>query len=190
MARVARVLYQTQDAEGWPWDVREERLTPHGFSVLLGWPFGIPRGKFGSGGPAAIPTPQLVAYMQAHRDNPGAMDLPVGKGVVTRLRRLLGHHRYRDRAKWWEGRLSDLLTLTGAEFVAKHPGVTESAASLWRRRLGGERRARSENWWMEPKTLGLLQSGMSTYALAHALGISTAVAYSGRQRAMEHQNAS
>ena len=184
MSRHAKILYETPDAEGWAWDVREERDTEHGFPILLGWPTGVPRGQAGCGGPAAIPTTPLVAYMQLHRDAPGQMQLPLGKHTITRLRRLLGHHRYQDRAAWWEARIDDLLALSGEQFCAKH-GSSIAAASIWRRRLGDDRRARPADWWREPKVLSLLRSGMSTYAIAHALNISTSLAWSGRQRAMQ-----
>lgn len=183
MGRFARILYQIGDAEGWLWDVREERDTGHGFPLLLGWPFGVPRGRGGAGGPAAIPTMELVAYLEIHRPCPAKMTLPLGATAVKRLRRQLGYDRYADRARWWEERIQDLFRLTGEEFVRRHGG-TESAASLWRRRLGGERRARPGDWWHDPKVLTLLQSGISTYALAHVLGISTSVAWTAKQRAM------
>ncbi len=184
MARHAKILYQFPDAGGWLWDVREERPTSHGFSLLFGWPFGVPRGRGGSGGPALIPTVELVAHMEIYRANPGAIDLPCAKGPITRLRALLGHHRYGDRAKWWEDRIGDLMRLSGRKFIAIHGNCTESSASLWRRRLGGDRRARQEDWWREPRALQLLQSNMSTYAIAHILHISTSLAWSGKQRAI------
>jgi hypothetical protein len=182
VARVAKILYRASDAEGWLWDVREERDTDHGFPLLLGWPFGVPRGKGGAGGPAAIPTVELVAYLNLHRENPAQMTLPLGPTAIKRLRRQLGHDRYADRATWWEERIEDLFGLTGQQFVIKH-GANEGSASLWRRRLGADRRARSADWWRDPKVLKLLRSGMSTYALAHVLQVSTHLAWSGKQRA-------
>ena len=135
MGRVARVLYQVFDYFGDEWDVREERPTGYGFSVLLGWPAGIPRGP-GGGGVRTILTTPLADWLEMHRSCPAQADLPVGRNVVKRLRRVLGHDRYQDIRDWWLGRFDDLVSLTLQEFVEKY-GVSMGAADNWHRKLVG-----------------------------------------------------
>lgn len=136
MARVALIIGQAQDIEGRLWDVREERPTPHGWPVLLGWPRGVSRGR-GGGGVRVILTPELADYLVAHRHAPGAMDLPIGRNAIKRLRTILGHHWREDRPEWWAERREDLARLTLEEFCARH-GVSQGAASQWRARLAKE----------------------------------------------------
>lgn len=135
MGRVARVLYQVFDHFGDEWDVRVERPTGHGFDVLMGWPSGVPRGK-GGGGVRTILTTPLADWLEMHRFCPAQVDLPVGRNVVKRLRRVLGHDRYQDIRKWWLDRFDDLITLTLEEFSDKY-GVSMGAADNWRRKLVG-----------------------------------------------------
>jgi hypothetical protein len=135
LGRVARVLYQVFDHFGVEWDVREERPTGHGFDVLMGWPTGIPRGQ-GGGGVRTILTTPLADWLEMHRSCPAQVDLPVGRNVVKRLRRALGHDHYQDIRKWWLNRFDDLVSLTLVEFSDKH-GVSMGAADNWRRELVG-----------------------------------------------------
>ena len=65
MGRKAIILSVEQDWEGNDWDIRERRPTKHGWSVLLGWPSGYPRGRGGIGGPSAILTQPLVRQCRA-----------------------------------------------------------------------------------------------------------------------------
>jgi len=135
MARVAHIIGQAEDAFGDLWDVREERPTPHGFAVLLGWPQGVPRGR-GGRGVSTILTQELAAYLETYRHEPGAINLPVSRNAIKRLRAILGHHWRNDRREWWEERFTDLIELTLDEFAAKH-GVSASSASIWRTKLVG-----------------------------------------------------
>jgi hypothetical protein len=111
------------------------------------------------------------------------MRLPLGKQTTQRLRHVLGHHRYADAEQWWFQHIHDLLSMTGREFAAVHD-VSEASVSIWRRRITGEQRARPEGWWMTPRTIELARSGLSTYALAHILKISTSLAWNLKRRAM------
>jgi hypothetical protein len=177
--RQATVLYQVQDAEGYAWDVKEERPTSHGWLLLLGWPTRVPRGKGGCGGPGTIPTSHLVDYMTEHRM--GKIELPIGTSTIKRLRRVLGHHRYRDAEQWWMQHIMDLMEMTCEEFAATH-SVSAASVSMWRRRITGEQRARLAGWWRTPEVIALAKTDISTYALAHTLDISTSLAWALKHR--------
>jgi hypothetical protein len=138
MSRHALILYQTKDYHGDLWDVREERPTPYGWPVLMGWPWGAGRGRAGSGGPRVILTAQLRAYLEDLRYDPGLIVLPVGRSALRRLRRELGHNYYRDRPLWWRDREDDLLTMTLEKFCEKH-GCSTGAASQARKRFDEEK---------------------------------------------------
>lgn len=101
MARVAIIIDHVADAHGKMWDVREKRPTPHGFDVMLGWPVEQPRGQ-GGGGPRVIITPDLAAYLEAVRLRPAAVDLPIGRTALKRLRAALGHNWLVDNCRWWQ----------------------------------------------------------------------------------------
>lgn len=170
MARHATILRQVEDIWGDLWDVREERQTPHGWPLCLGWPAKAARGKGGGGGPRAIVTEPLTTYLASVRHDPACAvaELPLGRTALKRLRAVLGHHWRDDRALFWIERIADLADLTGPAFAARH-GVTPSAASLWRVDLLG-RRVRPPGWWREPDTAEVIET-WATAAAADALEI-------------------
>lgn len=168
MARHATIIGHVRDAWGDPWDVRESRPTKHGFALQIGWPAGC-RGK-GYGGPRAIPTPELVAYLERHRRDAGVWDLPIGRTAVKRLRRLLGHNRYIDAAEWWEDRAADLATLTLEQFAAKH-GRKVGAVERARLALYGKTN-RDHGWYRQEPARSLLIGNTPRAEVADRLGIS------------------
>ena len=130
--------------------MREARETPHGWLLLLGWPWGIPRGRGGSGGPRIILTRPLVDHLEAHRRDPGSVDLPCGRTAIKRLRALLGLNWYVDGEAWWMDRLEDLATLSGVEFAQRH-GVSSAAVSYAHTACFGPR-----GWVFNPRRPHLL----------------------------------
>lgn len=157
MGRVAVIIDLVRDIFGDRWDVREYRETRYGFLIALGWPHGQPRGPGGTGGPRVVLTRPLVRLLEEYRDAPSRLDLPIGRSAIKRLRRLLGHHWYRDRAQWWEERIEDLSSLTLEEFARRH-GVTPSAVEEARLNLCG-RKLRPAHWWIEPAIAQLILDG-------------------------------
>lgn len=137
MARQATIIGQAEDINGEVWDVREARPTPHGFAVLLGWPQTLQRGP-GGGGPRAILTGDLACYLAAHCQAPSGIDLPIGRGAVKRLRKLLDLNWQLDNAQWWHDHKTDLLASTLDDFCQRH-GKSQGAASQWRAVFGGKR---------------------------------------------------
>lgn len=133
MSRIATIIGQCRDHEGRDWDIREERITAHGWPLLLGWPADTPRGQ-GGGGVRIIPTAELMAYLKINAFRPAEMELPCGKTAIKRLRRLACLYWLADSPQWWTDRKDDLLTLTLSEFCKKH-GVSVGAASQWRKQL-------------------------------------------------------
>ncbi len=136
MARRARIIGQAVDVHGREWDVREERPTEHGWPVRLGWPADAPRGQ-GCGGPRAIATPELAAYLESLRLDPDAIRLPICRTAIKRLRRGLGHDWRADNAAWWRERCLDA-TSTIEDFRAAH-GKSTGAVSKHRPRRGHAR---------------------------------------------------
>ena len=136
MARQAVILYQAADYKGISWDVREERKTPHGWNIMFGWPSSLPRGA-GAGGPRVMIDKKLKEYCDDMRFDPGLMDLPISWTTIKRLRRVLDHHRYRDRPLWWKRRREDLLNMTLSEFCIKHK-CSMGAASQMRKKYKEE----------------------------------------------------
>jgi len=170
MGRVAVIIDQEYDVFGDRWDVREYRDTRYGFPVALGWPHGQPRGAGGIGAPRVILTRPLARFLEEHRQKPGKLrDLPFSRTTLKRLRKLLGHHWYRDRAQWWEERIEDLSTLTLEEFARKH-GVSPGAAEDARLKLCG-RKLRPAYWWREPDVSQIILTAPTAVA-AERLDIS------------------
>jgi len=169
MARRATVLRQIVDVWGDTWDVREERDTPHGWPVCLGWPTGMPRGR-GSGGPRVVITTPLAEHFERHRMAPGGLSLPIGSTAIKRIRRLLGHHRAIDAAAWWEDRAADLAELTIEQFARRH-GRSVGAIVNARHALFGPR-LRPAEWWRSPDVISMLLANRPSAAVADDLGIS------------------
>lgn len=154
------------DAWGDAWRIAGSRETRHGFELFLG----RPAEASGPMGAAVIITAELAAHFEAHRRSPQSLDLPIGKGVVTRIRAVLGHHRYQDAEMWWHERIADLERLTLADFSARHR-VSASAVSLARSALLGPRQ-RPANWWRTPEMQALLMSKQPTAWIALQTGLS------------------
>lgn len=150
-----RIGRYVMDAWNDPWRVDEGRPTKHGFALFLG----RPREATGPMGMQVVITPDLAVYFERHRRNPGAMDLPIGKTAITRIRAALGHHRYQDLEMWWLSRLVDLQELTTADFCVRHR-VSAGAVSQARQAYLGERRVRDANWWRTGEMRELLLSKM------------------------------
>lgn len=92
--------HMVTDIWGDRWRVEEARSTQHGFDVFLGRPAeGNTRGAR-----RVIVTAELSAHLEAHRHHPSTLALPISLNTIGRLRALLGHNRYIDRAAWWEDR--------------------------------------------------------------------------------------
>jgi hypothetical protein len=187
MARTATLIGKAKDAWGDMWDVRESRPTAHGFDILIGWPEGL-RGK-GFGGPRAIATPQLLAYMELHSlDRDGSIyDLPVGRTTVRRLRRLMGMNYYEASYDWWIERMPDLALMDGVEFARLH-GVHGAAVSIWRKELLGEKRLRDPFWWKEDPAKSLLLSGYPSAYIADRLEIAASTVRVLRRKLKEATN--
>jgi transposase len=113
-AREASPRRRVTDYEGQRFEVVEERPTPYGWSVLLGWPQLRPRG----GSPVVILTRQLAAHLRAQASPAG--ELPISTTAVHRLRRRLGLDVRAEQYRWWCDRIHDLGTLTLEQFADKH----------------------------------------------------------------------
>lgn len=170
LARQATIIDHITDAYGDGWDVREYRPTLHGFSVAFGWPADVPRGTGKAGGPRAILTTELVAYLEKMRREPAKIRLPIGRTTLRRLRRILGHHWRIDRAVWWEDRVADLSDLTIEQFCAKHD-VSAGAVVNARHALYGPT-LRPANWWQAPDAAKIITSSRPRADIADELGIS------------------
>lgn len=148
------------------WVVKDSRGTAHGFELYLGRPLAAT----GPAGPAVILTQDLVDHFERHRRTPSNLNLPLGKTVITRLRSVLGHHRYQDAEMWWLERIADLERLTIADFAARHR-VSAGAISQARTALLGAHQ-RPANWWKTPEMQALLHSKMPTAWIAEKMGLS------------------
>lgn len=159
------------DEWGDEWSVDEERLTTHGWPLMLGRPL-LPGGRRPRQGKTTILTPELAAHLRAAADaqRPYDVDLPIHRSVVQRLRKLLGLDWYDMRRVWWEDRAEDLADLTLAEFGRRHD-VTQSAASLVHKAVFGPRQ-RPAGWWREADAALHLRSDLPRAYVAHRLGIS------------------
>lgn len=129
MARQACIIGHATDVWGRAWDVREERPTLHGWTVKLGWPADVQRGK-GCGSPRIVITPELAAYLGTLRLTPTSALLPIGRTAIKRVRKALGHNWYADNAAWWAERCLDT-TGTIDDFRARH-GKSVGAVSQHR----------------------------------------------------------
>lgn len=133
MARRAQIIGHATDYAGVEWDVRERRVTTHGFDVLIGWPSGEARGR-GGRGVATIITAELAQYLQATRARDVA--LPIGRSTVGRMRAEIGIRWSWN--EWWTVRFDDLRTMTLEAFCDKH-GCSMGAASQRRATLTDRR---------------------------------------------------
>jgi len=181
LARVATIIGSANDAWDDAWDVREARPTAHGFEVLLGWPAGA-RGK-GYGGPRVIPTRPLVDYLERHRRDAAVWQLPIGRGAIKRLRRLLGHNRYSDADAWWQARLDDLSTMTIEEFASRHNRKHSAVERAMLAYVG--KRCRDAGWYRVPGVREILVGDLPRAHVAYLLHISVGAV--GRLRWMLRQ---
>lgn len=165
MAGRARDEGRVRDTWGDLWAVREARATQHGFDLLLGRPLAIPRGQA-----CVIMTEPLRDYLEAQRDTPGSIALPLGNTAIKRLRRLLGHHWQIDRAAWWHRRSADLADLTIEAFAARH-SVSAGAIVNARHALLGPT-LRPAGWWRAPDVAALILADRPRAEIAESLGIS------------------
>lgn len=149
------------DAWDEPWFVDEARQTGHGFALFLG----RPKEMTGPMGRQTIITAELAAHFERFRRNPANMDIPISRTTITRLRAVLGHHRYQDLEMWWLDRLVDLQEMTTADFCVRHR-VSAGAVSQARQAYLGERRIRDANWWRTGEMRDLLLSKMPTAWIA------------------------
>lgn len=124
------VIGHAVDVWGGGWYVSEQRITSHGWPVLLGWPDDVERGRGGQGA-AVVLTQPLAQYLTEKR--PRDLDLPIGRTVIKRLRRDLGLRW--DWDVWWSDRADDLRCMTLEAFAARH-GCSVGAASQRRAALG------------------------------------------------------
>lgn len=180
MARHATIIGETEDLDGFLWDVREVRPTRHGFSLFIGWPSGF-RGK-GCGGPRLIPTRELQDYWAARalsRDG-SIFDLPAGATALKRLRRSMGFNSYAAHQQWWQEHIFDLARLSLTDFARIH-GVCLSDVSRVSKEFFGPRQ-RHPGWFQQPQAKALLLSDLPHAWVAHKLGIS--IGASGRLRSM------
>lgn len=182
-ARTATIIGSRNDVFGCRWDVRELRPTNHGFQLAIGWPIrhGERMSGKGYGGPRIIPTRALYRYWrkcQLARDG-SIYDLPASRRALQRVRRILGFNFYSANRRWWEDRLCDLSTLTGAEFARLHD-VCESDVSLAYKEIFGSRN-RPRFWWREQEVASLLLSDTPHYQIAETLDISV-----GASRRLRH----
>jgi hypothetical protein len=149
------------DAWDEAWLVDEARQTGHDFVLFLGRPLPVP----GPMGRRTIITPELAAHLERFRRTPASMDIPLSKTTITRLRAVLGHHRYQDREMWWLDRLVDLQEMTTADFCVRHR-MSAGAVSQARQAYLGERRVRDANWWRTGEMRDLLLSKLPTSWIA------------------------
>lgn len=158
-----------RDAFGDPWRVEEVRPTAHGWPVYLGRPI-LPGGGHPRQGRAVVPTAELRDHLARTVEHPYAVNLPVARAVVKRLRNLLGLTWRDHRREWWEERAEELAELVGTEFARRH-GVSEAAVSVAHRSMYGPR-LRPKGWWREGESALLLRSALPRAYVAHRLGIS------------------
>lgn len=154
------------DAFGDLWVVADSRASNHGFEIY----FGRPKEATGPMGAATIITAELAGHFEKHRRTPKNLELPISKNTVTRIRSVLGHHRYQDAEIWWLDRINDLAQLTIADFAARHR-VSAGAISEARTALIGPHQ-RPANWWRTPEMTALLHSKMPTAWIAQQMGLS------------------
>ncbi len=113
----------TRDYQDEVWGVFKEMPTEFGFSLLLGRK---PRtdGTFGRGTAALIPTQELVDFLRTNRSRSSQASLPVGRNVLSQLRKSL----QADTDSWWGKHAAELRQLNQTEFAKKY-GLTPSGVS-------------------------------------------------------------
>lgn len=94
---VLHPIQTLKDWEGEDWDVYEERKTQMGFTLYLGWLYGVPR----SGSKSIIMTKELVAYLKMATYRQAIQELGLSSAKVSQMRRILELQKKvvrRDRA--------------------------------------------------------------------------------------------
>jgi len=174
------ILLQVQDFAGNFCDVYESRPTKHGFDLLFGYKTKAHRRIYtDKGKPGLLPTPELVAYWEAHRaDLQANLDLPAGQTTLIRLRMRLGFNQTAAYNEMWRQRLPDLQSLSVREFAQKY-NVSEGCASGWRRKLLHGKKASQPaplrqlpEKWRTPEALAALRSDHNNRTVGRTLAIS------------------
>jgi len=154
------------DAWGDEWTVSESRDTVHGWVLHLGRPASERRRQ----GTTTILTRDLVDYLESVRYRRGAIDLPLGGTAIRRIRKLLGHNIYDDRASWWEEHADELASVPYTEFARRHSITPTRVGQVGRSMFGA--RVREPGWWRLEPARSLLISDLPRQRIAEELGIS------------------
>ena len=175
------VVGQVRDIDGACWDIRDVRITKHGFDLY----YGTPETNHGAycGGQSLIATRALCAFWDANRlkGHGFLYDLPAGRTTLKRLRMRLGFNFCHDTREFWTARKEELDSLSTCDFAARH-GVPKAMAFEWRRKIIGIR-ARPMGWWRKPKVRKVSLAGLTLVETARKLGIGTSHAKRLRDRA-------
>lgn len=159
---------EIRDVNGDLWDVRDVRLTRHGFDLY----FGRRPNDSTAGRCRLIATPALWNFWDTNciKTNGILLDLPAGRTTLKRLRKRLGFNLHDDTDDFWGERLEDLEFLPAHVFAARH-GVDKEVTFDRRRRLIGVR-ARAHGWWRDPKFVAVLLADTTLIQAGRKLGIS------------------
>ncbi len=161
------------DEWGIAWSVTSNRPTDHDFHLFFGTPAsGTLRHVWNK----LIVTPDLARCLRHAGPDWRNLGLGLGEKIIKKLRRRLGLTKIRSNPRnprnpreWWGARHDDLLTLTTADFCARH-GVSTTAVNRARERISGPRR--TTGGWRSPSRQEALASGRSAAAVAAELGLS------------------
>jgi hypothetical protein len=171
-------LGQVTDVFGDRFDVYEIRPTKHGFDLLFGKPandLGYP--SYGS--PGLIATQDLADFWRRNRIDQQSVrfDLPVGRRVISRVRKLMGFNYSRDVAEFWSNHIDELATLDARDFGAKYGVGRCHVLGMRRELLGGTQ----GDWWRKPEVLAMLKSGMKGTDVSEKLGVTLGEVYRFRR---------
>jgi hypothetical protein len=180
------IIGQIKDVHGAVWDIREVRITKHGFDLHFGNPSDA-HGSYYGGLPRLIDTQALHDFWDRNRlkGHGFLFDLPAGRTTLKRARRRMGFNFDHDYEQYWVSLLPDLAALRPRDFAAKHGVKPELAFDRRAKMLG--RRARPLGWWRTPETIALLLSGRTHKAVGLELGIGTSQVHRLRVRVKAEQ---
>jgi hypothetical protein len=178
------VCGQVTDVDGVLWDVRDVRITKHGFDLCFGSPDNT-HGGFRGGPLRLITTKALRDFWWENRTKGHGFlfDLPGGRTTLKRARQRLRFNQRHDVWDFWTERNEDLAALPPRVFAAKH-GVDPDRAFEWRRKVVGTR-ARTIGWWRAPEVLKILRAGTTLSYAGQQLGIGTSHVFRLRRRAQQ-----